>query len=491
MTVKLFNKDNMRVLPKIKDNSIHAVITDPPYSLNFMGAKWDTDVPSVEFWQQILRILKPGGHVISFFSANTYHLGAINMHQAGLEIRDMIFWMYASSYPKGKHVKSHPGWHTKLKTLHEPIALARKPLEGTVQNNMNLYNTGALNIDDTRVPFLSNKDYDMAMSTNFEGKTFDTGRLKIAKDHSFTRTGYEADQHGRFTPNVALEGDNIVLDAFPEVDGEPAHRFYFVAKPSKTEKDYGLNYQAIKSVSIKITHKDQVLFDSTIKRKNEWLKTIEKGILNIGTSGVLNDSSQQQNIFLFMNKHMEIFLKDMMSTTLISTPTITTSLIYNWFLNQNIEEYTPKTIFLHPMDVGKRDVTNVEEYLNLKCLVEDDKRMVLLEHKAGAKNALLNMHLVITLKPATNDHLTIKPLKLMRHLVKLVTPTNGIVLDPYMGSGTTGKAAKLEGKHFIGIEQDYESYIVAYNGITNTGVVDMESILDETLQDKNNNLRLF
>lgn len=490
MTIKLFNKDNMLVLPKIKDNSIHAVVCDPPYGLAFMQSTWDLAVPSVEFWKEILRILKPGGHVISFFSANTYHLGAMNIHNAGFEIRDMIFWMYASSFPKGKHVKSHPGWHTKLKTLHEPIALARKPLEGTVQYNMDTHNTGALNIDDTRVPFVSNKDYEMAMSTNFEGKTFDTNRLKIAQNHSFTRTEYNADQRGRFTPNVALEGENIVLDAFPEIDGEPAHRFYFIAKPSKSEKDYGLNYKAIKSVSISITHNDKTLFHSTIKRRNEWLKAIEKGLISIRTSGAISEDEQSENIFLYMNQCMEMYLKAMTSTTLISTPAITISLIYNWFLNQSIDEYTPQTIFLQPMEAGKRNVSHVGTYTNLICLISDEEK-ILLEHKDGVDNALINIQLNITLKDATNDHLTIKPLKLMRHLVKLVTPTNGIVLDPYMGSGTTGKAAKLEGKHFIGIEQDYESYIVAYNGITNTGTVDIESILDETLQDKNHNLKLF
>jgi hypothetical protein len=355
---------------------------------------------------------------------------------------------------------------------------------------MDTHNTGALNIDDTRVPFVSNKDYEMAMSTNFEGKTFDTNRLKIAQNHSFTRTEYNADQRGRFTPNVALEGENIVLDAFPEIDGEPAHRFYFIAKPSKSEKDYGLNYKAIKSVSISITHNDKTLFHSTIKRRNEWLKAIEKGLISIRTSGAISEDEQSENIFLYMNQCMEMYLKAMTSTTLISTPAITISLIYNWFLNQSIDEYTPQTIFLQPMEAGKRNVSHVGTYTNLICLISDEEK-ILLEHKDGVDNALINIQLNITLKDATNDHLTIKPLKLMRHLVKLVTPTNGIVLDPYMGSGTTGKAAKLEGKHFIGIEQDYESYIVAYNGITNTGTVDIESILDETLQDKNHNLKLF
>ena len=103
--VSLYQGDNMISLNKLEDNSVDSVVTDGPYGLSFMGKKWDYDVPSVEFWKEVLRVLKPGGHVLSFGGTHTYHRMVVNMEDAGFEIRDQIMWIYASGFPKSHNIE--------------------------------------------------------------------------------------------------------------------------------------------------------------------------------------------------------------------------------------------------------------------------------------------------------------------------------------------------------------------------------------------------
>lgn len=175
------------------DNSVDAIVTDPPYGLSFMGKKWDYDVPSVEVWAECLRVLKPGGHLLAFAGTRTQHRMAVRIEDAGFEIRDMIAWVYGSGFPKSHNIskaidreagergavgkrfvaaggdlpspkrnyedppivleaaKRWDGWGTALKPAMEPITMARKPLEGTVAENVLEHGTGAINVDGCRV----------------------------------------------------------------------------------------------------------------------------------------------------------------------------------------------------------------------------------------------------------------------------------------------------------------------------------------------------
>ncbi|SHS64921.1 DNA methylase N-4/N-6 [Mycobacteroides abscessus subsp. abscessus] len=134
------------------DNSVDAVITDPPYELAFMGRAWDTSGiafnPAV--WAQCLRILKPGGHLLAFGGSRTWHRLAAAVEDAGFEIRDSIAWLYGSGFPKSMNLPG--GLGTALKPAFEPIVVARKPLSGTVAANVLEHGTGALNIDACRIP---------------------------------------------------------------------------------------------------------------------------------------------------------------------------------------------------------------------------------------------------------------------------------------------------------------------------------------------------
>jgi site-specific DNA-methyltransferase (adenine-specific) len=98
---KIILGDATEVLKKLPDNSVDVVVTDPPYGLKFMNKKWDYNVPSIRLWKEVLKVLKPGGHLLSFFGTRTYHRGVVNIEDAGFHVRDMILWLYSSGFPKG------------------------------------------------------------------------------------------------------------------------------------------------------------------------------------------------------------------------------------------------------------------------------------------------------------------------------------------------------------------------------------------------------
>ena len=104
MTVDLRVGDSLEILKTLDADSIDSVVTDPPYGLSFMGKKWDYDVPTVELWKEVIRVLKPGGHLLSFSSARTYHRMAVAVEDAGFEIRDQIMWVYGSGFPKSHNI---------------------------------------------------------------------------------------------------------------------------------------------------------------------------------------------------------------------------------------------------------------------------------------------------------------------------------------------------------------------------------------------------
>jgi site-specific DNA-methyltransferase (adenine-specific) len=149
---KLIHGDCLEKLKELPDCSVDSVVTDPPYGLSFMGKKWDYDVPSVEVWKECLRVLKPGGHLLAFAGTRTQHQMAVRIEDAGFEIRDMIAWVYGSGFPKSHNLKDQwQGWGTALKPALEPITVARKPLVGTVAENVLQHGTGAINVDGCRV----------------------------------------------------------------------------------------------------------------------------------------------------------------------------------------------------------------------------------------------------------------------------------------------------------------------------------------------------
>lgn len=263
---KIYNENCLETMKRMPDNYIHAIVSDPPYGFRFMGKEWDYDVPSKEIFEECLRVLKPGGYLLAFSGARTYHRMAVNIEDAGFEIRNMIEWVYGSGFPKsldiskaidnyfgeerevvgefyrgqnagksagimGKTVErtdiiSNPssdlakhwdGWGTDLKPAHEPVCMARKPLsEKTVALNVMKHETGGINIDACRVGIDKTKESDSRIKTglNNVSRGKHNKKIDIAPDGNGFEM-YKIDK-GRFPANLIHDGSDCVLDIFPE-----------------------------------------------------------------------------------------------------------------------------------------------------------------------------------------------------------------------------------------------------------------------------------
>src|SRR5690625_2038426 len=366
----VYHGDCIEVMRNMPENSVDAIVTDPPYGLGFMGAKWDALPPGKDWAEECLRVLKPGGHLLAFGGTRTWHRLAVAIEDAGFEIRDSVMWLYGSGFPKshdvGKaidkaagHVRgsapdfrngpnTNPatkgtghygggygiqdgtdtgpatpeaeqwdGWGTALKPANEPIVMARKPFKGTVAANVLEHGTGAINIDATRMP----------------GSVPSVPQpVYGVKEDGVTHFGSGEGRNGQMSQAVGGRWPaNVILDE---------HMAGVLDEQSGWQKD-----------GVAVRHRGV--------KAGMYGPDLAPGSKDLGYGGGGGASR-----------------------------------------------------FFYVAKAPKRERPEVN----------------------GVK------------------HATVKPLTLMRYLVRMVTPPGGIVLDPFAGSGTTIEAALLEGFQSIGIE---------------------------------------
>jgi site-specific DNA-methyltransferase (adenine-specific) len=218
MQWEVLHGDCREKLRDLADASIDAIVTDPPYELGFMGKSWDASgiAYDVDLWREALRVLKPGGHLLAFSGSRTYHRMTVAIEDAGFEIRDQIMWVYGSGFPKSKNLDGEwQGWGTALKPAHEPICVARKPLIGTVAENVLTHGTGALNIDASRIPT------DPSVDDPRLGGAGSWSSSKMAKNAYGDFAGREVGSSalGRWPANLIHDGSDEVLAGFPSPHG--------------------------------------------------------------------------------------------------------------------------------------------------------------------------------------------------------------------------------------------------------------------------------
>ena len=427
-TYKVIHGNNLDVLPTLEDNSVDSIVTDPPYELGFMGKKWDSSgiAYNVDLWRECLRVLKPGGHLLAFGGTRTWHRIAVAIEDAGFEVRDSIAWMYGSGFPKSLDVskaiegkittgssnkkdfkklngeqvargdwgiaaqqfthgqrdtnydltagetrlgkleattleaQQWEGWGTALKPAFEPIIVARKPLIGTVAENVLTYGTGGLNIDGSRINNLTDKEKNRTPQRQHSNNPIQFGGAKSGDVISMYKPG------GRWPANVIL--DEYTAGLLDEQSG--------ISKSGKPNPliEYGAGA---------ITEGNAI-----------YGRGLANDVPNVAPYGDTGGASRFFYVAKASKRDRNEGLQDLPSQ-------ITGSFD------------------------GNTDLDNAR--------------------KIGADPSKPN-------QPRQNFHPTVKPIELMRYLVKLVTPPNGLVLDPFTGSGSTGKAAILEGFRFLGIE---------------------------------------
>jgi len=371
MHAAIYVGDMRERLAEIPDESVDAIVTDPPYhlttgkkggtgvaSLNpnspagrsrigtgFMGKVWDGgDIAMrAETWALLLRVAKPGAHLVAFGGTRTFHRVWCAVEDAGWQIRDTLAWMYGSGFPKSSNQDGvWDGWGTALKPAFEPILLARKPLVGTTAENLGRFGVGALNINGSRV----------------EGGE---GEL------------------GRWPANVLHDGSTEVVEAFPEAPG-----------------------QLVDASSSSSSRKTQNVYGD-MKRGN-------------GRDGEPSADNDNEGAVGFSMKPGARRGDSGSAARFFWCPKASRA---------------DRNEGLHGMPKRHRNWSS------------GDKAPGTFQSEG-------------TEREQQNFHPTVKPTELMRYLCRLIAPRGAIILDPFMGSGSTGKAAVLEGMDFIGFELDAE-----------------------------------
>ena len=557
---KLYKGDMRNMLDVIKKESIDAVLTDPPYELNFMGKGWDNSgiafQPST--WTKCYEVLKPGGYLLAFGGSRTFHRIACAIEDAGFEIRDTIMWLYGSGFPKSMNIglaldkkngvesevvgtgksgagETHTrtfknellngdysfggeyeikkatnewsGWGTALKPSFEPIIVARKPFKGSLVDNVIEYGVGGINIDECRVGSETHK-VNINDFSNQHGNKFGNGE-PIAK------LG-EKEITGRFPANTILTYDETDFDevcgGFPNTKSIRSARGGARNKDGdvfgKWNKNIEMNYEcgfndsgsaARYFMNCKYTGKDEEIWKqllvSNVENNLEILKAIKENIVQMNVEDLLKE----------LKDHYAKYVGNQLD--LIETPIVqdiaemltwdfkieTSQVIQDFIINsKKCIQFLNLVQFVEKMD--NIDTTQTTQNL-LKLFgyvkvvitnyilgnIEYDQKRYIYTPKASKKDRDEGLDEFEEKKKvfngksntssedmkdvekrfttiAKNTHPTVKPTELMQYLVRLVTPNGGVVLDPFNGSGSTGKAVMYENKErnknykYIGIE---------------------------------------
>jgi len=401
--MKIYNQDCLYKLKELKDNSVDSIVTDPPYGLSFMGKKWDYDVPSVEIWVECLRVLKPGGYLLSFAGSRTYHRMAVRIEDAGFEIRDQIMWIYGSGFPKSMNIskqidKKNGQSKIELKFVewYRTVGISAKETNKIIGTK----DTGShyLRLDQ---PFLPTKKFWEKLKPHI------TIEIPNWVNELIKRVEAERDVIGNQT-KARSKNSSFTM---PTMGDATEYKSWDITRPSTDEAK---QYEGW-GTALKPAHEPIVMARKPFKG------TVVNNVLEWGTGGINIDDSR------------------------IGTTTRTNGGYVN---NVPSLEY----------DYGRFPAN----------IILDKEAGKILDEQTGILKSEVSRFFYC---PKTskrdrnegvdNNHPTVKPTDLMLYLIRLVTLKGGITLDPFMGSGSTGKAAIRGGFDFIGIEREKEYIEIA------------------------------
>jgi DNA modification methylase len=495
MAYQILHGNNLDILPTLADNSIDSIVTDPPYELGFMGKKWDSSgiAYSVELWQQCLRVLKPGGHLLSFGGTRTYHRVAVAIEDAGFELRDSIAWLYGSGFPKSLDVSkaidkgqgqnrdrqlAFTAWMSKsglsqseCGRLLQPFA---KNLESARAMAQHYYS-------DKQQPAIATADIFDWLRPYLPEVPEEIERL-VAERTGIEWTAYKNRQvigtQVRYNEPSGIvnvgQGERqlierkITLSATPEAQQwqgwgtalKPAFEPVIVAR-KPIEGTVANNVLKWGTGGLNIDGSRIQSQDSPEGRSRHG-----GGIVGNGTSFELPDSESSSpagrwpaNIILdpYTAELLDEQSGQRQAGAFPKRADRTTNQIFKYGLQERDERINldsgGASRFFYVAKASKRDRNEGLEDLDAQR--HSDRELT---DGVGGDNPRNR-----TNQAKQNFHPTVKPTSLMEYLINLVTPPNGTVLDPFTGSGSTGKAAILQGFDFIGIEMT-EEYLPIIEG---------------------------
>jgi DNA modification methylase len=462
----LINGDSLDILKKLPNNSFDSMVTDPPAGIAFMGKKWDKDKGGRKLWiawlesimTEAFRTLKPGAHILVWAIPRTSHWTATAIENADFEIRDVVTHIFGSGFPKshniGKKIKEFEGWGTALKPASEHWILARKPLsEKTIAANVLEHGTGGINIDASRISYKTHDDPRVGKEYTHNAKA----GLEIGenKDNSGGQPQTLHHATGRFPANLILSHKpGCKQVGTKEGKGYTINRFTDGAKPfgNGAGHPYEVEDQGPETIAVWDCDDDcaiKTLDNQTGILTSGEMKGKIKGKAGKDTFGSYKGEATEQPYYADSGGASRYFKQ------------------VGWNCEDDcaVKQLDEQSIAGGMHSAGKKRKCCKSKQSGeggLFSVGNHEGNGVRFGDKGGAsrffycakaskKEKTLN-------KTIENKHPTVKSLKLMKYLINLVTPPGGVVLDPFMGSGTTGQAA-LEGKFgFVGIELEAESF---------------------------------
>jgi site-specific DNA-methyltransferase (adenine-specific) len=444
-------------LKNLADNSVDAIVTDPPYGLGdsnpdyimsalkmwidgdrahipagkgFMGKQWDAFVPPPAVWDECFRVLKPGGYILVFAGSRTQDLMGLSVRMAGFEIRDSLSWVYAQGFPKSLDIGKAfdkagnaeasgqwSGWGTALKPAVEPIIMGRKPLsEKNVSLNVLRWGVGGINIDESRIGSQTMGGGTMPDLRDVGAKSKEAigiDKLSFGQVSGAERIEYDNFKTGRFPANLLLNhAEDCVEVGVVEESYAINKTEEWTGFGQKERPDYESTEQKVSTVLY------ECVDGCPVKELDE-----QSGIRPGGTYPAKR--GQAVNTSFASGQETEGGQRQMGDTGGASR-------------------------FFYVGKANKKDRNEGLDGLSEKGKVYNGK------NDTSAGNAPGSVEDKFTTKPQANHHPTVKPTALMQYLIKMVCPAGGTVLDPFAGSGSTGKAAIREGVNFVGVEMTDE-----------------------------------
>lgn len=404
----VYHGDNIDVLRTLPDNSVDSVVTDPPYGLKFMKKQWDYEVPSVELWKECYRVLKPGGYLLSFGSSRTYHRMAVKVEDAGFEIRDQIMWVYGSGFPKSHNVGlsidkllGHPDRGHRIATA------SRTHPDGTFEPN-----------GEKLLPYETKSE---------EARPFEGFGTALKPAH-----------------------EPIVMARKPFKGS--------VAKNVLKWNTGGINIDDCR-IEFEVTKNPAT--NPLYRQENDY-KMPKKGE---ESNGVVSFTSSKNKISSLGRFPANIIFDDITGDILDEQSGITKSSNNKWFGEDTSPIYGKYNYRIREKTYDDKGGASRFFYCPKPSKKEKEEGLTneLIQFK-GRDDGQDNRNVPQKLRKTNrkNTHTTVKPLKLMQYLIRLVTPKGGVTIDPYFGSGSSGKSTIREGNYkFIGIEKEKEYFNIA------------------------------
>lgn len=485
MSYTLHNGDCLEVLRTMPDNSVDAVVTDPPYGLSFMGKKWDYDVPSEDVWRECLRVLKPGGHLLAFAGTRTQHRMAVRIEDAGFEIRDMIAWVYGSGFPKSLDVsKAIDRQRHDREQVYQVTAWIRASRDKAGKSNRDI--DDAFGFAGMAGHWTSTKSQPAVPTLEQIPQLLDVLGLTLdnvpddIRELVWTLNGNKG-QPGKawFEREVVGKGISGKTAIWQEEGG--MGDFNITAPATDAAKQWQGWGTALKPALEPITVARKPLTGTVAANVLAWgtgainvdggrveglppsvpqpmLGTRERVTYGFGTgtgrNGEMSQASGRWPANLIHDGSEEVVGLFPETTSTAGMKGTRDGAIYGGGKGLGGEntlrghgDFGSAARFFYCAKASKADRDAGCEGME----AQNNMRVNGPRESEEAKHATKR----------SNHHPTVKPTDLMRYLCRLVTPPGGIVLDPFTGSGSTGKAAILEGFQFIGIEREAEYVEIA------------------------------